>query len=445
MYPAEVCPRSATLRLRWNNILECLAQQQSVLLDEGGIVVTTGLTEKGRAYVRRLCQGIPGRRVGSKGNRTATDFFAGVVASFGFETESPAFDCIDWTHGDVHLTVGGAPFEAFVSPYSLGCHLSAPLVVVSTVGELEAAEVSDRIVLLHGSIAREQLMPKGFTFYNPDEHKRIIHLLETLQPRAIIAATSRNPEMVGAIYPFPLIEDGDFDIPSVYMTEEDGNRVAEHAGEVARLDFHADRIPATGVNVIGRKGGDPSRRIVLFAHIDAKDGTPGAIDNATGVAVLLLLAELLVDYAGVLGIEIVAMNGEDYYSAPGEQQYLRTNEGRFGEIILGINLDGVGYHQGDSAYSLYGCPAGIAASIRDVFSASAGVVEGSPWYQGDHGLFLMNQRPALAITSESFTKLWQEIAHTPKDSPEIVDSAKLVEVALALRDLLIALDQLPTG
>jgi len=80
------------------------------------------LSDKAEAYLRKLCEEIPSRRVGSQGNRTATDFFADVVASFGFETESPAFDCIDWTEEGVQLTAEGASFEAFASPYSLGCH-----------------------------------------------------------------------------------------------------------------------------------------------------------------------------------------------------------------------------------------------------------------------------------------------------------------------------------
>ena len=54
----------------------------------------------------------------------------------------------------------------------------------------------------------------------------------------------------------------------------------------------------------------------------------------------------------------------------------------------------------------------------------------------------MNQRPALAITSELLTELVTEITHTPKDRPEIVDPTKLVHVAFALRDLLLHLDQL---
>jgi aminopeptidase YwaD len=358
------------------------------------------------------------------------------VSSFGFETKAPEFDCIDWSQDGVELAAGGASFEAFASPYSLGCQVSAPLLVISTMEELEAAEASDKIVLLCGDLAKEQLMPKSFPFYNPDHHRRIIHVLETKNPRALVAATSRDVEMVGSIYPFPLFEDGDFDIPSVYMTDEEGIRLAEYAGKDVSLESRTERIPAIGCNVIARKGTDIGRRVVLLAHIDARMGTPGANDNASGVVVLLLLAELLSDYSGRLGIEIVAMNGEDYYSNPGEQQYVALNADRFHEILLGVNLDDVGYHKGRVAYSLYNCPPEIANSIRNTFSAYAGLTEGEPWYQGDHGLFLLNRRPALALTSELLGELMREITHTPDDRLEVVDPAKLVTIALALRDLL---------
>ena len=392
--------------------------------------------------MQRLCRDIPSRRVGSAGNRAATDFFADIVASHGFETESPGFDCIDWSQEGVRLWGNDVPFDAFASPYSLGCQVSAPLMVVATIEELEVKAISDKIVLLRGEIAKEQLMPKNFPFYNPDQHKRVIQSLETKKPQAIIAATSRDVVMVGSQYPFPLFEDGDFDIPSVYMTEEEGNKLAGHAGEEISLMIQAQRMPSKGCNVIARKGTNPNRRIVLFAHIDSRMGTPGANDNASGVIVMFLLSELLADYSGNLGVEIVALNGEDYYSNPGEKLYLSLNAGRFDEIVLGINVDDVGYYKGNVAYSLYDCPPDIAASIHKVFSLNKGMVKGEAWYQGDHGLFLLNKRPALAITSELLGELMAKITHTPKDSPDIIDTSKLVTVASALRDLLLHLDQI---
>jgi aminopeptidase YwaD len=406
---------------------------------KGENVTTIPLLAKAKEYLRRLCVDIPTRRVGSAGNRAATDFFAGVVSSFGFETESPEFDCIDWSQDGVDLTVKGSSFEAFASPYSLGCHVRAPLLILSTVEEMEAAEVSGKIVMLRGDLAKEQLMPKNFPFYNPDHHKRIIELLETKKPPALIAATSRDVEMVGSMYPFPLFEDGDFHIPSVYMTDEEGLCLAAYAGKEVSLESRARRIPARGCNVIARKGVSPGRRVVLFAHIDARMGTPGANDNASGVVVLLLLAELLAEFSGNFCFELVAMNGEDYYSNPGEQQYLALNADRLDDIFLGINLDDVGYYKGKVAYSLYGCPAGLANAIRYTLARHKDLLEGESWYQGDHGLFLMHQIPALAITSELLGELMREITHTPQDTLEVVDPTKLVAVALALQDLLLHL------
>jgi aminopeptidase YwaD len=406
-------------------------------------MILNRLREQGEAYLEKLCVAIDSRRVGSAGNRAATDFFARIVSSFGFETESPPFECMDWRQEGVTLTAEGASFTTFAGPYSLGCRVSAPLVVVPTVEALEVAALSNKIVLLCGEVTKEQLMPKNFPFYNPDHHQRIIRLLETRQPLAIIAATARDPDMVGgAIYPFPLIEDGDFNIPSAYMTDEEGQRLAEYAGQEIFLEIRASRILATGCNVIARKGANLRRRVVLLAHIDARMGTPGASDNASGVIVMLLLAELLADYTGQLGLEIVALNGEDYFSNPGEQQYVALNADRFEEIVLGINVDDVGYYKGRAAYSLYHCPVEMADLIRKVFSDyDDGLVAGEPWYQGDHGLFLLNRRPALALTSDHLLELMAEITHTPQDRPEIIDCARLVTVALALRDLVLQLDQ----
>jgi aminopeptidase YwaD len=391
-----------------------------------------------------LCVDILNRRVGSQGNREATAFFAELVTSFGFEAESTGFDCIDWHQDGVDLGAAGETFKAFASPYSLGCQVSGPLQVAGSVEALETAELAGGILLMRGELTKEQLMPKRFPFYNPDHHKRIIGLLEAKQPRAIITATARDLEMVGGLYPFPLFEDGDFDIPSIYLTDVEGERLASYAGQTVALESRAKRLPATGENVVARKGVDLMRRVVLFAHIDTRMGTPGANDNASGVIALMLLAELLADYPGELGIELVAMNGEDYYANPGEQLYLAANADRFDEIVLGINLDDIAYIKGKIAYSLYGCPTELADLIHGTFVAYEGLIEGEPWYAGDHGLFLINQIPAAAVTSELLEELMVSITHTPKDSPDIVDVSKIVLVATAVRDLLLRLDEAPT-
>jgi aminopeptidase YwaD len=401
-------------------------------------MINPSLKTKAETYLKYLCLDIPTRRVGTRGNQEANEFLAEKFASSGFAIERQAFDCIDWSQGKASLDLNGQQFQVQVGAFSPGCQGQAPLVVASTVQELESADVCDKILLLRGEIAREQLMPKNFPFYNPNEHKRIVSLLENKRPLAVLTATGRNPESAGAVYPFPMIEDGDFNIPSAYMTEAEGKRLASHADEMAALVIEAERRPSSGFNLVARRG-CIDRRVVFSAHIDAKENTPGALDNAAGVVVLLLLAELLQEYDEEVGVELVPFNGEDHYSAAGEIAYLKANEGRLSQMLLNINMDALGSHSGKTVYSFYECPSALKEAIEGAFSTHPHLAGGEPWFQGDHMVFAMNSVPALALTSENFMQILTEIAHTPKDRPELVDCGKLEKVASALRDLLMGI------
>jgi len=396
------------------------------------------LYQRSLRYLEILCHTIPERSVGSEGNREATSFFEKEISSFGWETESAEFDAFDWNDGGATLRAEESEFDILVSPYSLGFKGEAELVCASTVSELENTDIRDKIILLHGEIAREQLMPKNFVFYNPEEHQKIISLLEHGGPKAIISATGRNAALAGGVYPFPLIEDGDFDIPSVYLTEEEGEKLIPLAGQKIFLESLSQRIAGKGYNVVARKGKSSSPRIIITAHIDAKKGSPGAIDNATGVIVLLLLADLLKDYDGDRQIELVAFNGEDYYAVPGQMSYIAANQDNFDKMILNINIDGAGYEKGNSAFSLFNLPETLAKATLEVIDSYPGISEGVQWPQGDHSIFVQFGVPAIAISSEWFINNIndQDITHTPKDNPLITDCRKLVEISRAINTLI---------
>lgn len=399
---------------------------------------TAELYNKSVSYLKTLCEGVGERCVGSQGNRKATRFFHGEISSLGWEVELQEFDAMDWRQGGARLSVDHNKFNVRVSPYSLGCDVKGEMKGASTADGLSQLEMNGKILFLYGEIAREQLMPKNFVFYNPEEHQRIIALLEKGQPKAIVCATDRNAALAGGVYPFPLIEDGDFDIPSVYMTGEEGRKLVPFIGKTAVLESISERIPGKGCNVIARKGKDAKQRIVITAHIDAKKGSPGAIDNATGVVVLLLLAELLKDYDGERQIELAALNGEDYYAVPGQMLYIAGNQSRFNEISLNINIDGAGYKEGGSAISFYNLPEELQKITDAVLNGFEGIVQGPQWPQGDHSIFVQNGCPAMAVSSEWFTRniASQEITHTPKDNPGIVDCHKLIEIARAISAIL---------
>lgn len=396
------------------------------------------LTEKSQSWLETLCVSISERPVGSEGNRTATDFFRNELAVMGWETKTKEFDAIDWITGGTTLIVNNTEFEAQSSPYSNGCEVNGQLAAVSNIAELENGIYKDKIILLHGEIAMEQLMPKNFVFYNPESHQKTVSLLENSGAKALICATGRNAALAGGVYPFPLIEDGDFDIPSVFMTEEEGKKLLSFTGGEVMLHSVAQRIPGKGFNVTGKKGPQDASRIVVTAHIDAKKGSPGAIDNATGVVILLLLAEMLKDYTGNKQIEIVAFNGEDYFSVPGQMAYIMENQGNFKDVFLNINIDGAGFIEGKSCFSFFDLPEDILSKAKKVMNEKPEITEAPQWPQGDHSIFIQYGRPAIAVSSQWFIENIdsQEITHTPKDNIDIVDISKLTEIADALNELI---------
>ncbi len=391
--------------------------------------------EKAQLYLKTLCAVKPNRRTGSAGNRDATDFFANTIRKYGYEIDAAPFACLDYNTGGAILTHAGETFEVSVSPYSLGCDVCAELTVAATLEELERSVCEAKILLLRGEICSEQLMPKNFVFYNPEHHQKIIALLESRKPGGIITATEKKPEQVGALYPFPLIVDGDFDIPSAYCRDTVGDRLAKFRGDTFWLKIDAARIPSSATNICARRNTGAKKKIVVTAHIDAYEDTPGASDNASGVVVLLLLAEMLADYRGENMIEILALNGEDHYSVGGQMDYLRRYGEEFPSILFVVNIDDVGYKDGRSGYSFYECTPQLEQRVEAVFHRFGGLVRGEQWFNGDHMIFVQSQVPSIAFTAEYMPELMRTVTHTSSDTPEIIDCQKLVEVAASLNEL----------
>lgn len=396
------------------------------------------LTAKAKLHLQVLCDEIKERRVGGEGNRQATAYVKNFLQKNDWQVASEELSVIDWETEGATLIGGGYSFEVLSSHYARGCSAEGKLVAVNTLEKLERTDIRGKLVLLYGEIASQQIAPKNFPFWNPDEHKHLISVLEEGEPLALICATERNSATAGGVYPFPLFEDGDFDIPSVYMKDTEGERLLVLDGEMVKLESKARRIPEKAFQVIGRQDDSMRDRVVISAHIDAKIGTPGAIDNGTGVAVLLLLSEMLKVHSGKYPVELVFFNGEDYYGAPGQIFYVEQHAGHFEDIFLNINIDGAGYCEGLSCFSAFELPPDVQSALDEMIADDPVLVAGLPWYQGDHSIFLQNGRPAIAVSSQWFIENMesQQITHTPADKLSIVNYDRVAECALGIVKLL---------
>ena len=388
------------------------------------------------AFLNQLTVAIQDRSVASDGNRAATAYFEQQLTSNGWSTQTQWFSAIDWQSGSAKLVSDdGMAFEVFPSPYAAGVKVPGRLMVASTIEDLERSDASGALFLLHGDIAREPLIPKNFPFFAVEEHQRIIAGLENSGATAIITVTAADSITAGGAYPAPMIEDGDFDVPSVFMTEEEGERLLPFVGRPVTLVSESRRIPGKAANIIGRINEGAARRIVITAHIDAKKSVPGALDNGTGVATLLLLSHMLADYNGGFCIELVALNGEDHYAVPGQIAYMSANRDAVDTIALNINIDGVGYVEGDTAYSFFDLSEDMKVLAFAELLGAPGACEGVQWPQGDHSMFVQSGCPAIAVTSNWLLEKMatQTITHTTKDAIDLVDPDKVVSCALNLK------------
>lgn len=381
-------------------------------------------------HIYELAVNIGERPTGSTANQRAENYISQIFTQNEFQVELQEFNCIDWEENVATLKVGGTAVDVEPSPYSLPCDVQAGIEVLQNILQLENADLAGKIALLCGELTQESLMPKNFRFYNPEHHQRIINLLEEKSPEAVLTTSLNDKHLV------PIFEDGDFNIPSAVFSANDGDVIAQSNLPV-HLRIDSRRKNSKGANVIARKNQTSNSKLVVTAHFDTKPGTPGALDNAVGVAVLLTLSEILKDAALVdVGIELVAFNGEDYFSIPGQMAYLDTYNSEFNQIKLAINCDGLGLKNSKTGISFMECPEKCVDQIESISQSFQDIEKLPPWHQGDHMLFASAKVPTLAITSTGIFELMDTIIHTKHDRPHLVDSELILEVCLFLQEII---------
>ncbi|MBK8022034.1 MAG: M28 family peptidase [Chloroflexi bacterium] len=374
--------------------------------------MSASLSEALHDHVTVLVDQIGPRPTGSGGNQRAGTYLKEQFEHLGWRVEATPFDCLTWEPGTLMLCCGGESLRVQANPFSPTVEGTFPFVMFDTVEALEASgSLRGHIVVLAGPLSSDPFIPLNFPFVSFEEQQRVMKALIAAEPAAVIG-----------VYPKPLFCDGDFPVPSLTVD----------SAAAARLDACADPLtiaiggrifPSTGHNVVARAHRPQQPKVVVSAHFDTWFGTPGAVDNAAGVAVLLGAAEIL--NSAESAVEFVVFNGEDHYASPGEVQYFG---GDLGKAALNINVDRVGAQDHLTGASYLGEGAAMFESIRAVQPEFPSVVEGEPWYQSDHTAFLMRGTPALALTSAPFNT-WLERTHTAADTLDGLDLDHIAEAA----------------
>jgi len=366
------------------------------------------------------------RPAGTVQNREITDYIGSYLENLGYVTRMVPFSCKVWESQDSYLVIGGNKFKLHANPFSETFTGTRPAIIVRNLEELERVECEDKILFLTENLAKEPLQPKNYPFYYPDEHKTIIDCLEARKPCAIIAVTGETS--MSGLKPFPLIEDGNFHIPAASLDKEIFPEIEDIiAGKEIELSIVSKNNIATAHQLIAsKKVSNPKGTIVICAHMDSKYNTDGALDNASGTAAMLLAAKGI--EAGRYNIDIVPFNSEEYYDPQGELIYLEDLEKNGKEISILINIDTIAYIGSKAAVAYFNFNEEEQLKLDDIMHASTNIVEGQPWYAGDHAPFVFSGTRCILISASDLFEGCLSYTHCPNDTIDLVDE-KLIENA----------------
>lgn len=367
-------------------------------------------------YLQRLLTLGP-RPIGSPANQAAADFIRDAFLALGYDVEEQPYDCIYGQDYSAQLTVAGQPAEIEPNPFSLPCDVTGPVLPIGSLAELEATELAGRILLLYGDLASVTLSPKAW-FLKTERDERIIQRLESGQPAAVLAPPALSHERM----PFSL--DWELQVAAATIPVATLARLLRDPGLDVSLRIRGQRVPVQARNIVARSKPAPSgQRVVLCAHFDTMNSTPGATDNAAGVAALLSLAASLRADDLPYQLELIAFNGEEYLPI-GDDEYLRRAGDSLDRVLFALNIDGAGALIASTSIMTMAASPAFQAALEALTTAYPAVVWVEPWPESNHSTFAMRGVPAIAIGSVGARFL----AHTPADDLEAVSPEKLEEV-----------------
>jgi Zn-dependent M28 family amino/carboxypeptidase len=216
-------------------------------------------------------------------------------------------------------------------------------------------------------------------------------------------------------------------------------------------------------NIIARFGPVSQDVLVIGAHYDSHGITPGADDNASGVAGLLELARLLAKNPPKHTVELVAYTLEEppFFRTEnmGSAQHARALKLAGKNVRLMISIEMIGYFSdtpGSQQYPVDGMTLHYPdtgnfialvgkysdfASMRKVKSLASGAtdlpiysINAPPFLQGidfsDHQSYWKHDFPAVMVTDTSFYR--NVHYHEATDTAEKLDYARMAKVVQAV-------------
>jgi carboxypeptidase Q len=397
-------------------------------------------------FVSELTTRIGPRPAGSPAERAAAEWSSKKLKALGFENVSiETFPMTYWVRGTERAEIS-APFAQPVvvaalggSPPTPAAGIEGEVVLFSTFDELKAAapgSLAGKIALVTRAMPPTQ---DGSSYGvagvarrdGPTEAARrgaIGYLL-----RSLATGGDRFAHAGGARYDGARVA-----IPSFAVSEPDAEQIERltKLGEKVRIRLHssASYVPnAISQNVIGEIRGSsrPEEVIVLGAHQDSWDLGTGAIDDASGMAIIAGAAKLIAAAPRKPKRTIrVVFYGSEEVSQPGNvplggETYAKARAAQIGAHVLAGESD----FGADRIYSV-SLPAGVidtpfGASLTRVLAPISVVPSTAPPGEGGADIAPLVKLGVPAFRLNQDGSKYFDLHHTANDTLDKIDPAAL--------------------
>lgn len=259
----------------------------------------------------------------------------------------------------------------------------------------------------------------------------------------------------------------------VQAAEYIGKTLSETGYEVTRQEYDVSGQICENleVEILGTER--PDEIVLIGAHYDSVKGSPGANDNASGVAAMLALARAFAQNPASRTLRFVAFTNEEppFFRSRhmGSRVYAKRSRQRAENIILMLSLETIGYYSDKPGSQSYVFPLHFYYPSTGNFIAFVSNVENGPlvrhliksfrqhasfpseggalwgWLPGvgwsDHWAFWKEGFPAAMVTD---TALFRDSAyHTAHDAPQNIHYEHFARVVLGLKQVIAEFAQSP--
>lgn len=364
------------------------------------------------AHVQHLAGTIGPRVAGTASERQAAEYLAAQFRQFGYQVDLHAFRFPYFEARRVELQQLGAasrPVQAvafFYSAPTVSGGLEADVVHagLGRPSDYEGRQVTGAVALVErGAITF------GDKAANAAARGALAVVVYNNQAEGVMAGALPEPSR----------------IPAVAISREDGLRLVEAAAQGRlRVRLLVDTVLETRStsNVVATKQGAvrPEEIIVVGAHYDSVPGSPGANDNASGVAVVLEAARVLAGSPTPRTVQFVLFAAEEL----GLFGSLAFAGERRGGVVAMINIDMVGWGSTLMVGNSPGRGETMVNAAVEVARTLGITVNRFRNTGSDHASFERAGIPAVFLHRGV-----DPYYHRPTDLPSIVDPRNLEEAA----------------